>query len=194
MASKLDVLKQQAPTLVVEAISVVFAVLLALAINEWRQGREEARIASEAMDRLRIEIQQNHDNLAAVLDQQAGAIDALGAVIEDLGAGRKPDGELAFNFRTEQVRNAAWETALLTQAVRFIDFELVSSAADIYELQELVSSGVQRVLDRMSALGASEGEQLVRDLRLVHSAASQLLSLERQLVRRYEAFLQSNAP
>jgi len=194
MAAKLDVLKQQAPTLVVEAISVVFAVSLALAINEWRQGREEGRIASEAMDRLRIEIQQNHDNLAGVLDEQAGAIDVLAAVIEDLVAGREPDGDLAFNFRTEQVRSAAWETALLTQAVRFIDFELVSSAADIYELQELVSAGVQRVLDRMSTLGASEGEQLVRDLRLVHGAASQLLALERQLVRRYEAFLQRRAP
>jgi hypothetical protein len=82
----------------------------------------------------------------------------------------------------------------LTQAVRFIDYEEVSRAADVYELQELVNAGVQRVLDRMSALGAGDDEQLVRDLQLVRGAATQLLSLERQLVERYERFLERDGP
>jgi hypothetical protein len=194
MPFKLDALKKQAPTLAVEAVSVVFAVLLALAINEWRQGREEARVAADALARLRTEIQQNHDNLAGVLDQQEEALDGLGTAIDDLQAGRRPQGGFAFNFQTEQVRNAAWETALLTQAVRFIDYEEVSRAADVYELQELVNAGVQRVLDRMSALGAGDDEQLVRDLQLVRGAATQLLSLERQLVERYERFLERDGP
>lgn len=190
VSTRFKSLKEQAPTLAVEAVSVVFAVLLALGINGWRQRSADAKLARDAMARIRTEITQNQENLEGVLGAQSAEIDALAATIDRFTATEPTSGTVEFSFRTEQLPNAAWQTAMMTQAVRFIDFEVISQASAMYELQDMVNQNVRRVLDSMATAGVGGKEQVVANLQRLHASAQQLLSLEEQLLARYRTFLE----
>ena len=79
-------------TLFIEIISIVLAVLLALAVDEWRENRANAQLARETLNRIIVELKLNvneleditkkhqtmHDQLEGMLDNMQKKVDLSG--------------------------------------------------------------------------------------------------------------------
>ena len=80
-------------------------------------------------------------------------------------------------------------SAIVTEAVRYIEIESISQLAEIYALQDLVDAAFRRLLDVMTSLGAESGGPPAGSLRRLRAALAQLIELEEQLAERYDGYL-----
>lgn len=142
-------LRDKLPEIFIEAGSVVLALLLAFAVNEWhdrRQEDERAAIAREAISReLRAnaqEIESTRSALAPILASLRTALDA---------SNPEPH-RLEVNLGLSLLSSAAWHAALATQASQRIDFEWTMRVAKVYELQDSFLHVQQAAVDQLAAL------------------------------------------
>lgn len=179
-------LRSQLPAILIEAFSVIFAVLLALGINEWRETRARERLAADALVKLRQEVATNRENLGTALERQRAALEELTVAIEKISEGESREVEVG--LVVEQLRNAAWESTILTDAARYMDFELVSTLSDVYHLQELVDDMVRQLLTRMTSTDFHDSDRRLNALRSYVDSLAQLVALEKNLMELYDEF------
>ena len=180
-------LREQFPTILVEVVSVVFAVLLALAVNAWQERRAEDHLAQEAWQRIEAEIRLNRDELATSLPEQRATLEEFRQTVARYET--EPGDSVRIELTTGSLRDAAWQTALVTQAVRFMDFEKVSDLSAIYNLQGMVDEAVDRVLSTMTAVELFDDAQRLAGFKSLRNTYAQLLDLESQLLEIYDEFL-----
>ena len=110
----------------VETFFVVLGVLLALALDEWRQGRREQEVVVLALQNIRDEIQANRAEVQRALTlhrEQMGLLE------------KTPD--LALALRPAMIRNNAWQAAQSSQAAARMDFSAVAAFSKMEELQKV---------------------------------------------------------
>ncbi len=175
-------LRAQLPKILLEMISVVFAVLFALAVDQWREEKAQADLAAEALEKVTLEVTTNRTNLAEMLPLQRTQIDKLRTGIE---AG----GSIRANFTAETLRNTAWQTAIMTEAVRFMEFETTSTLSDVYNLQNLVSKSIENGFLSLSSVDFHDDARREAAVKSLLGAYVQLVHLEEQLLEQYDVFL-----
>lgn len=129
--------------LALEFLVIIVGVLVALGVNEWAEGRDNDRLASESLRAIAIELDQNltrvrsqvayHEDVLPALDSLRRLAEA-GMPIANTPSSLLPQG-LGFPFLQE----TAWETALFTQAVRYFEFGIASSLSLVYSGQETLA-------------------------------------------------------
>ena len=109
-----------------EMISIIAAVLIALAVNEWNMGRNNQNNARAALVKIASELEQNIRLLekAHVNNQQ---------IIDNIG---KPDQSGEFQ-PVLHIQQTAWQTALSTGAAEHIDYEVLYVISQAYAIQEM---------------------------------------------------------
>ena len=128
-----------------EGLFIVISIGLAFAVDEYRERRANGQLAARALRSIAAELEHNlsqlepfvdfHRRWAAALEgsnhsqRTQSAIDIYIAVRPQLPEGARG------NFPT-QVRRVAWDAALSTGALRFIDYDLVASVSEIYAMQD----------------------------------------------------------
>lgn len=143
-------LKEKLPELILEAVSVVFAVLLALAVDEWRETRSRNALAERARASILEEIRNNETELRNTRDNNR----ALLAKIEEAQSqlAQKRNTSLDFHFEIALLSSSAWNTAQMTQAANHLDFEWLRRISNVYELQALYVTSQSAVVDRISGI------------------------------------------
>jgi hypothetical protein len=144
-------LRRKGPELLLEAFFVVFAVLVALAVDQWNEGRElQARV-----ERARAAIQAELRSNLQELDSTSATVRGMLNSMADLGA-RLERGEPVQEWRVDaeipDFSDAAWETARVTGTVARMDYPWVLDVARVYETQQ-TAVGLQNNL--MAALGGA---------------------------------------
>jgi hypothetical protein len=134
------------PQLALEAASVIFAVLVALAVDEWRGERANHEVAVRALTGIAKEIEVNLDELRDTHDENGRFLARLDSAAS-MNAGRTSAG-----FEYALLSASAWETAQITRATSYVDYDLVQSLARTYELQSLFIEN-QRVMVDLIAGG-----------------------------------------
>ncbi|MCC6319041.1 MAG: hypothetical protein IT361_15280 [Gemmatimonadaceae bacterium] len=225
------------PRLAAEAGAIIFSVLAALAVDEWRESRQDAQRVERAKEEIRAELRANrprvqraavyHDSLIkarnegrnlfsvgviqrnvlprdlsngrVLLDAVHRALEQRGMSFESRGTIRRvndttffislgtdrgqarvrPEGlalllEDGLALRSAFIRNVAWETMQATQATMHMDFELVSQASEVYQLQRGYLSATQVAVN------------LLYSARLDTGVLYDLLSFEQSLLRAYD--------
>jgi hypothetical protein len=157
-------LRDKLPEIFIESGSVVLALLLAFAVNEWhdrRQEDERAAVAREAIVRElhanAKEIESTRSALAPVLASLHGALDAAQAEPHELKV------ELGLSLLSP----AAWRAALATQSSQRIDFEWTMRVAKVYELQDSFLHVQEAAVDQLAALppgGDADGRRIAAAL------------------------------
>lgn len=126
-------LLEKLPEILIEAASVVSALILALALNQWNESREIAARASSARAAILAELTENRGEIER-------ARPALKAIVQDLRGviGNKDSSvrQLNVNLGVSLLSSAAWRAALATQATQTIDFQWMTKVAKVYELQD----------------------------------------------------------
>ncbi|MEA2558845.1 MAG: hypothetical protein QOH06_349 [Acidobacteriota bacterium] len=143
-------LREKLPELLLEAASVVFAVLLALAVDEWRETRSRNALAAHAQASILEEIRTNETELRNTRDKNRALLQQIENGL--LQIMEKRDTSLQFNFEIALLSSAAWNTAQMTQAANFLDFDWVRRVSKVYELQGVYVTSQSAVVDRISGI------------------------------------------
>jgi hypothetical protein len=128
-----------------EGLFIVVSIGLAFAVDEFRESRGNRDLEGRALRSVAAELEHNlaqigpfvdiHRRWAEALAQantsqdRQNALDVYVAVRP-----RLPEGARA-NFPTH-VRRVAWDAALSTGALRFIDYDLVAAVSEVYAMQD----------------------------------------------------------
>ena len=130
------VLQARGPELILEAALIVFAVLVALAVDEWNEGREFRELAEIARMAVMAELKGNQDELETSAPTVQAILDEVTDVVQRLEAGEMVT-EARLSGELPDFSDAAWETARATGSMARMDYEWVLRTARVYETQEL---------------------------------------------------------
>ena len=133
--------------LTIEAVLIVLSVLLALALNQWRQNRQDRALAQQALQTLRLEIQANQAEVEQKLAYHKEIYDRVSEHPEQSG----------ISLRTAFLRNTAWETVQATGAATHLDYEVAAAASAIHGMQQKYEQLVGIATELMYATNLNPG-------------------------------------
>jgi len=167
-------LRDKLPEILIEAGSVVLALLLAFAVNEWRERRQEEERAAVARDAILRELRAN----AAEIETTRTALKPILASLHGALDEKQPEPhELKVDLGLSLLSAAAWHAALATQASQRIDFDWTTRVAKVYELQDTFLHVQDAAVDQLAALppgGDAGGRRIAAALLPRFNALAQL--------------------
>jgi hypothetical protein len=144
-------LAEKLPEILIEAGSVVFALLLALALSQWNERRELRERGEAVRAAIRAELADDRIEIEAARPALADIRKHLRDVIEGReGAAH----ELTVNLGISLLSSAAWHAALATRASETLDFKWMTKVAKIYELQEHYLHVQSAAVDQLTSIPA----------------------------------------
>lgn len=160
-----DRMRWKLAELATEALMVVFAVLVALGVEEWREERQLREFADRARAAVDREIEQN---LAEFRSAGPSLIDGRNSVRSMLQAlrdaqesrdrGESGSANFNFNFDFPDVSTAAWRVAQASQAAPYFDYDWVIGRARYYDGLETYLDLRDEVVDEVGSLIAGGGD------------------------------------
>lgn len=157
--------RERLPEILIEAFFVLVAVVLAFAVDQWREERELAGRALEARRAIVAELASNREELRDArreLDTALAALAAAQSAVPEPSAAPARR-ELAVNLSLALLSSAAWRTAQATEASRRLDYAWLLSVSRVYELQAMYLDAQWAAVMRLSSL-APTGEQTSADV------------------------------
>ena len=154
----------QWPVVLAEIISIVAAVLIALAVDEWWEDRENLEMAATALDAVVEEVRSNRQRLVNAEEGINAVLESLDRTTEMLQREEQPDG-LEIDYAVALLSTAAWQTAQVTRAVHYLDWETVASVAEVYDLQNFFLRNQDQLTDmiaEMSSMDSANPAPMIR--------------------------------
>ena len=165
--------------LLVEAVLVVGSVLLALALDDWREQRNNAELVRQTLANVQREIEENRAEIEEVLPYHRALLDSL----------RGPTPPNRITARSAFIQNSAWEAAQAVGAVPYMDVAVVAAVSRTQETQRQYQSAVETITEvgLLGTFGAGgEGFSLDRIPRGLALIVKNLTVLEERLLAHYE--------
>ncbi len=144
--------KQNVGKIAIEFISVVFAVLLALGLNHWRENTLNEQLAKDSYERIQREIDDNIAELDSSLvefDRYIEEIQNEKLQLDSLGVEYKG---VSWSYSHPVLSIDAWKAATITNAVLNMDPDLVEDLADVYAIQEMYMEFGFKFFDRAAEM------------------------------------------
>jgi hypothetical protein len=188
-------LREKLPELLLEAGSVVFAVLLALGVDEWRERRNQEALAERARVSILEEIRANREELRNTREANRALLQKIEAALprlaEDPGARLEEgsDVQLAINYQLALLSSAAWQTAQMTQAAHFIDYDWVTRVSRVYDQQALYLTSQSGIVELISSLAEMEQDDPHRMFTIMLHRLRINLDLQEALLAEYGEIL-----
>ncbi|MBT8404138.1 MAG: hypothetical protein KJP18_09785 [Gemmatimonadetes bacterium] len=142
-------IREKLPELVIESSMVVLAVVIALAVDEWRENQQQEELADRALQVVIAEIEANRTELENSLPANEALLERVAEAAQAGGL----DADFDLTFEYSLLSSSGWETAQVTQATHFMPLEHVQRLATLYGLQELVERSQDRMLDFILDVG-----------------------------------------
>lgn len=124
------------PRVLVESALIVFSVLFALVLNEWRQSRAEQAGLEQAAAAIRAELQENRELVQEALQYHTRLADSFTASVQSGAAA--PDLTVIDRglLHPGRVLRTAWGSAQSTGATSRMDYATILKLSTAYALQE----------------------------------------------------------
>ena len=189
--------------LATEAVMVVFAVLVALGVEGWREERQLRAFAGRARAAVDLEIQQNLDAFRGaapgLTDHRDTMEKALQALL-DAQRGETVSGsvEMTFAWEPTDVSTAAWRVAQTSQAAPYFDYDWVIDRAREYDALERYVDILDRVMQDVGSLAgitvANDLDQAVSGIQRLYGRLEVLVQLHENLQEGMESYLGESQP
>lgn len=155
-------IRERLPELGLEALMVIFAVLVALGVDEWREGMQYRDLAVRARTGVLTEVGANLDELEATRDVMSQLQQNVSAAVDSIDAGRQSS--LSLSLELPDFSDAAWQAAQVTRAAPYLDYDWVIRVARVYQSQELYNELRSQLLESFSVVvqRGSERDALAR--------------------------------
>jgi hypothetical protein len=142
-----------------ESALIVFSILLALAINEWKEDRDNQRLASQALENFEREIQENSGRVERSFPYHRHLSEAFKR------ARFLTEVEGWHGISSPVLQDTAWQTALATNAFGQIRYETVSALSQVYTSQKSFEKIADDVVTSLVNQGLSDATKgLMNDL------------------------------
>lgn len=178
------------PRLLVESALIVFSVLLALAVDEWRDHRASLARSREALSAITTELKSNREAVQRTSEFHAG----VHAKLREFAAAGKPIDLSQLHggvFQPATLLQSAWITARDTGALEPLPFSLVSELSKTYEYQTQYMTLSRAISDDITIDLRRRGLEpvLKEGLPGFTTLAQDFSSREQNLVKVYDAAL-----
>lgn len=147
-------LREKLPEILIEAGSIVVALLLAFAVNGWNERRQESERAEAARSAILAELRANQQEIESARSTLKDIVATLQGTLHD---SKPATHELHVNFGISLLSSAAWRAALATQASQRIDFAWITRIAKLYELQDNFLRVQGAAVDQLAATPPDDG-------------------------------------
>jgi len=184
--------KQMAVKVILEIVSVVFAVLLALGLNHWREDQSNKAMAERALTTVVIEIYTNKIDLKEELSLFQRNITLLEESRDLLEKQPKGTSTFTLKFNMPLLNNSAWNAANSTGAVKDFDFKILMELSDIYAFQQIYLDNGFSFFQEMNSLEFKKEENAKAAVSANLGQLKTFLSWSHQLNELYQSFLQDN--
>ena len=135
---------------IMEATLIIVSVAIGFAVSELREYRADQSLATQVLRGVHEEVTYNLSLLEPAIAKHRQWAQTLAAV--DVSRNTKSAFEVLFESRPGDanigvpLRQAAWDTAVSTGALRLIDYEIAAALSDIYGYQDLMSVNLSRLV------------------------------------------------
>lgn len=173
MAERSVALRRKLPEIALEAAMVVFAVLVAFGVDEWREQRQLREFADAARRAVETEIAENARQFREAQPMLTALTAQVEGALETAREGRS-DASLDLSLRLPQVSTAAWDVAQSSQGAPYFDYDWVIRVARAYEgyggyaeIRRLVLEDYSRIFARRRAfegMGPQDWVELLEPL------------------------------
>jgi len=170
-----------------EVALIGLGVFLGLAGEQWRQDRANRQQAVESLRRFRAEIVANRGAVAAVKDYHATKLTELNAFFAADPEARKTMRVPFDGLKPPNFERTAWELALATQSLAYIDADLAFALSRVYSFQSLTTDLGRSVMQSMYMRPPSESDTTF--LAAVRLYYNDLSGLEPGLLAAYDGLL-----
>lgn len=137
-----------------EFLSIVVAVVLAMALTEWRQDVLNKKLAQKSLENIITEIKDNREDLLGDSAKIVRDLAFMDRWIKSFENG-KIDEDFSLNFDYSFLKRGALDVAINNQSMTYIDFEINLDLAEIYNTQDFYSQKALDVFDAMASLSSS---------------------------------------
>ena len=174
------------PKALLEAGLIVFAVLVALGVDEFWETREEQRLGEAALERVASEVLANRTDLLDKRGNNRRLMMDLEAALARSEAGDGL-GLTGVNYEVSLLVSDAWQTAQVTRAVHFIDFDQVGRISKVYRVQQFYLDRQAPIVDGVAGLGG--GGDVRNAFRSIRRGLAVTLEVECELLAAYDTLL-----
>ena len=125
-------------TAILELVIVAVGVMIALSVDTVREWRANDRLAADARANILNEIRENAarlDNLLPQVQRHVQEHRDLHARLVNVLGGKPMEGEVRLNYTGAGLSAAAYQTAEITGAFRYMDYDEVRRYSGLYALQ-----------------------------------------------------------
>jgi len=172
--------------IIIEIATIIFSILLALGVNEWRETQSNKRLAFRALSDFRKELVMNRDAVGAAMKDQEGTVAFLEGVMRRYTAGEQV--EVRFpEIDLPDVLTTAWETALVSRALSYIDYDILMVLSEINLQQRWLLSLEEKVFQSILSPGSHDRGQMRGLVRSIHASLKNIMQVERKLIGLYDS-------
>ena len=139
--------------LIFEFISVSFAVLFALLLNQWREDYNHEKLADKTIINIKKELSENSEILDTYIPKHKTTLREIDSLI---AIAYKDENTSNKNIDLTIMNSSAWEMAKITNAVFYMNFDLVNNLSKVYKLQAYYESIVKQYILKDSDIYHSE--------------------------------------
>jgi len=170
--------------LIFEFISVSFAVLFALFVNQWREDHNNGVIADKAIVNIKAEIIENRDVINDAISNHKFVLSQIDSLFKSSEIS-KSDINSIKNLEVNLLSSSSWEMAQVTKAIFYIDFNKSNVLAKVYSFQSYYESIVkQYVLGNFYDRG-----QDLESLKITQQFIKSIIPMEENLKEFYDLML-----
>lgn len=138
------------PRVLFESFLIVISILVALALDEWREQRQDDDMVHHALLNFVSEINQNKIRIDDATPFNQGLLDVLQGNYEREEVSSIDDFVMMLGSYTPVVlQSTAWDTALATGSLAKMDYNLVSALSLTYNMQNRYQSVTRAGLDEL---------------------------------------------
>lgn len=135
-----------------EVLLISVGVFLGLAGEQWREDRRHHKLAESSLRDFRAEIQTNRKAVEAVKDYHAGLLKSLQAYLAKDHKTRNTADVQIQGLRFVTFDQTAWDLALTTQALTYINRDLAFELSRVYNVQKTFNALTQGMTQAMYVL------------------------------------------
>ncbi len=175
--------------ILVEMISVVFAVLLALFLNEWRNSVRENHQLAEARANMTLELRHNLSETEVKLSEHRKQLKELEQLKDSIGKFKLPISEYRFGVGILNLQEASWRSITLTKVVNKLEFEELNRFSELYRSFELVNKLQDGYMQVAFSLDFNKAENSELGYLATKNHLVQMISWEEELIEEIKACL-----
>lgn len=173
---------------------IVFSVLLALFLNEYREQIKQEREKERALIMIKAELKNNHQTLIKWLDYHESVLKNFDQAVENIDQVPAFDSKNSFisqqmpeGLVQDLLDDSTWEAIKESGIASSFDIEAVFALSRLYSIQNQgVASTIKRLLNIMGSREAVREAEYKETLALIRNTFHELVAQEAYLIHIYE--------